>query len=75
MRTFKGITNKQLEARENAGDQVTKASSFAFDWFRGQRELFRPITEVLMAKQTIYPERGKTRVTKSRKLLLLHLIG
>ena len=35
MRTFKGITNKQLEARENAGDKFAKASSFAFDWFRG----------------------------------------
>ena len=35
MRTFKGITNKQLEARENAGDQVTKTSSFAFDWLGG----------------------------------------
>ena len=36
MRTFKGITNKQLEARENAGDKFTKASSFAsFDWLRG----------------------------------------
>ena len=35
MRTFKGITNKQLEERENAGDKVTKASSFAFDWLGG----------------------------------------